>query len=51
MGEGSEPDKTAMLRRLVHNVAALKNDFILQARDVCTDYSLPERSGPLRGLC
>ena len=51
MGKGSEPDKTAMLRRLVHNVAALKNDFILQARGFCSDYSLSVRSGPFSGLC
>ena len=51
MGEGSELYKTAMLRGLVHNVAVLKTDFILHARGFGTDFSLPVRSGPLRGLC
>ena len=51
VGEVSELYKTAMLRRLVHYVAALKTDFILHARGFCTDFSLPVRSGPLRGLC
>ena len=33
----------------LHNVTAL-NDFVLQARSFCTEYSLPVSSCPLRGL-
>ena len=32
------------------NVTVLKNDFVLQARGFCTDYSLPVSSCPLREL-
>ena len=38
------------IRRSLHNVTALNNDLVLQARGFCTDYLLPVSSCPLRWI-
>ena len=34
----------------LYNVTALKNDFVLQARGFCTDFSLPELMSSQRAI-